>query len=70
MTIAISGMHCASCSTLITMELEDMGVQAVIHRETERGDLAFDANQVTAESIIERIGNIGYTARVIENQAS
>lgn len=55
-------MHCDSCSKLITMDLEDLGVKASIDRGTNRGTVEFDPSQVTVEQIITQIQKSGYDA--------
>lgn len=59
-------MHCASCSILIDMELENIeGVNSsytsYVKQETE---VEFDPKKVTDNLIIETIKKTGYTAKV------
>ncbi len=65
LTLSISGMHCASCSKLITMDLEDIGVTASIDRDTGKGKVTFDPQKVSQDQILDQIKKSGYQASVI-----
>ncbi len=70
LTLDIKGMHCSSCSRLISMDLEDIGVQAVIDQDTNRGRIEFDQEKVTKEQVIDQIRKAGYDAVITsEKQA-
>ncbi|HCJ52427.1 MAG TPA: heavy metal transporter [Candidatus Kerfeldbacteria bacterium] len=63
MNITISGMHCASCSRLITMDLEDIGVVVKINEQHNTGEIVFDPGKITREKIFDQIRKTGYEAR-------
>lgn len=64
----ISGMHCGSCEKLIQMELEDTeGVlESEISSQTAIGLVKVEDN-VSAQTIINAIGNSGYKAELDKN---
>ncbi len=66
-TLNVSGMHCSSCSMLITMNLTDLeGVQSVsCDHATGRTDVTFDDSKVTTDRIISEIADAGYTAKLV-----
>ncbi len=64
----ISGMHCASCATLITKRLEkEPGVTyANVNLTTEKATVEFDEKKSSDKRIISAIESIGYKARAME----
>ena len=63
MHISITGMHCSSCSRLISMDLEDIGVEAKIDEKHNTSEIVFDPSKVTKEQIFNQIRKTGYVAR-------
>jgi Cu+-exporting ATPase len=64
----ISGMHCASCSALITKRLErEQGVSyANVNLTTEKATVDFDETKTSNDKIINVIESLGgYKARII-----
>lgn len=66
--LAIGGMHCASCSTIITMSLNDLPgvVEASVNLATERSKVVFDPTVATKQQIIKAVVDSGYTAIELE----
>jgi len=60
----ISGMHCASCSLLIDDTLEDLlGVtSSQTNLRKKRCEVSFDSEQISLDTIIVEIKELGYTA--------
>lgn len=63
-TLALGGMHCASCQKIIEMSLTEIeGVQkATVNLATERALVVYDPNKVKIEVLIKAIEGAGYTA--------
>lgn len=66
-TLDVSGMHCSSCSMLVTMELNDLnGVQSVdCNHATGRTVVEFDVSQTSVDEILRTIAKAGYTAEPV-----
>ncbi|MHB1341390.1 MAG: heavy-metal-associated domain-containing protein [Coriobacteriia bacterium] len=66
-TLNVNGMHCSSCSMLITMNLTDLeGVKSVsCDHATGQTDVTFDDSKVTTDRIISEIADAGYTAKLV-----
>jgi len=66
-TFKVKGMHCASCSAIITKKLSKLdGIKDVnVNFATEKANIDFDDNKVTIEQMNDEIGKLGYT---IHNQ--
>lgn len=66
-TLKVSGMHCSSCSMLITMNLEDLdGVERVkCDHATGLTEVTYDHTQVDTDSIVREIVESGYSADVV-----
>lgn len=64
LSLAIGGMHCASCQTIIKMSLGDLpGVtEASVNLATERASVTFRPDEVTKDAIIKAVVDTGYTA--------
>lgn len=62
-----SGMHCSSCSMLITIDLEDIkGVKSVdCNHATGSTVVTVDDPSVTAERIIDAIRGAGYETELV-----
>jgi len=59
--LKITGMHCKSCSMLISDALEDLGVKkSKIDADSGKAMIEFDENKVTAEKIKQAIKEEGY----------
>jgi len=67
-TLNVGGMHCSSCSMLVTMDLEDLdGVQSVdCNHATGETKVAFDNEKTSVDEIIKTITEAGYTAELAE----
>jgi copper chaperone CopZ len=63
-TLAISGMHCASCVALVEEVLGDeAGVSAVaVDLGQSVAHVSFDPSQTTLERLCAAIGAVGYGA--------
>ena len=59
-TYKVKGMDCASCATLIELDLEDAGVKAYCRYASETLDVEFDDNKVNEEKIKEIVERAGY----------
>ncbi|MBI2582397.1 heavy metal translocating P-type ATPase, partial [Candidatus Woesearchaeota archaeon] len=72
-TLKISGMHCASCSTILTRALQKVeGVQsAVVNYSTEKGTVTYDPARTNEQNLIQAVQKKGYGAQVLgeENYA-
>ncbi len=74
--IAISGMHCASCATIISRALgkKEGVVDANVNFSTARATVNFDDKKVSVTDLVEVITKAGYTGDVstdhsyLENQ--
>ncbi|MEI8269947.1 MAG: heavy metal translocating P-type ATPase [bacterium] len=62
-TFKIKGMHCASCSAIITKKLSKLdGVDnAQVNYATENAKIDFDENKVNLEKMNDEIGKLGYS---------
>jgi Cu+-exporting ATPase len=69
----ITGMHCASCATLITKRLEkEPGVSyANVNLTTEKASVDFDENKTSENNIINIIESLGdYKAKIVGSDAN
>ncbi len=66
-TLKISGMHCASCSTILTRALQKVdGVQsALVNYSTEKATITYDPSKVQEDSFIKAVQKKGYNAEVL-----
>ena len=66
--VQISGMHCASCATIITKGLKKVdGVKdASINYATANGIIDFDEHKTNEQALIEAVKNRGYSAELIK----
>lgn len=53
-------MHCQSCATLISEELEELGVQSKVDYKKGTAEINFDGTKVSLEKIKEVIKKEGY----------
>jgi len=69
-TLAISGMHCASCSALITRKLKKTaGVEeANVNYGANKARIRFDPAQVTEQGLIAAVKAAGYGAVVSDEK--
>ena len=59
-TYKLKGMDCASCATLIEMDLEDVGVKASCSYASEILNVEFDENKIKEEKIKQLVKSSGY----------
>jgi len=66
-TFKTTGMHCSSCSMLITMNLEDLdGVESVdCNHATGNTSVTYDESVIGAETIRSAIVEAGYDAALV-----
>ena len=69
-TLDITGMHCASCATLITKKVQkETGIRYVnVNQTTEKATVEFDVTKTSENPIIKAIESLGYKARVLSEQ--
>lgn len=65
-TLDITGMHCASCGTLISKRLEKVeGVRySNVNLTTEKATVDFDEKRTSEANIIKAINSLGYIANI------
>ena len=56
----VAGMDCASCASMIELDLEDVGVKAKCSFPKETLEVEFDPQEVKEEKIKEVIKSSGY----------
>lgn len=56
----VLGMDCASCASLIEMDLEDLGVSAKCSYPKESLEVEFDTEKVKEEQIKKLVESSGY----------
>jgi len=63
-TLTLDGMHCQGCVQIVQNVLEQQaGVKgATVSLDPQQARIAFDANQVSAETLAQAINNAGYKA--------
>ncbi|MFH0797896.1 MAG: heavy metal translocating P-type ATPase, partial [Candidatus Woesearchaeota archaeon] len=68
LNVHVSGMHCASCATLINKALSKIeGVkQANVNYSTSKATVEFDENKLNEKKIIDAIVSKGYKAKISE----
>lgn len=61
-TLKVKGMHCASCSAIITKKVSKLdGVDSVkVNYATEKAELMFDPSKTTVANINSEINKLGY----------
>ncbi|WP_053217344.1 heavy metal translocating P-type ATPase [Virgibacillus senegalensis] len=63
-TLGVTGMTCAACSSRIEKVLNKMdGVEAQVNLTTEKATVDYDPEKTTMEDITKKIENIGYGVR-------
>jgi P-type Cu+ transporter len=65
-TYSVKGMHCASCSAIITKKLSKVeGIKEVtVNLATEKATLEFDGDALTPEALNEVVNKYGYSLEV------
>lgn len=69
-TLDVSGMHCASCASIIKRKIEKLeGVsECNVNYATEKANVAYDETSVTLDTMNDQIDNLGYTLSKVEKQ--
>jgi len=69
-TLDITGMHCASCGTLISKRLEKVdGVKySNVNLTTEKATVDFDEKRTSEADIVKAINSLGYVASICTGQ--
>ena len=64
-TFQVKGMHCASCSSLITIKLKKLpGVTACdVNYATEKASISYNPSDVTVDTMNEEISKLGYSLK-------
>ncbi|MFO7810525.1 MAG: cation transporter [Candidatus Delongbacteria bacterium] len=64
----IKGMHCASCSSLINITLENLkGVKnPAVNLLTNSASMQIDESAISPETIVKKIEQLGYKAFIAE----
>ena len=63
--LPVQGMTCASCANRIERKLNKIeGVEATVNYATERASVAFDADAVEPERLLQAVEEAGYTAEL------
>jgi copper chaperone CopZ len=52
----IKGMHCASCATMIELDLEDAGIKAKCSYPNSTVEVEGDGNFVNIKKVVEKSG--------------
>ncbi len=70
-TFQIKGMHCASCSAIITRKLKKLpGISSCeVNFATEKASVAYDPSQVSVNTMNREINKLGYSFVNTENHA-
>ncbi len=58
----ILGMHCASCSKIIEIELKDKVKNISVNHETGKAIIDFDEKKISLQQIKDIIKQLGYKA--------
>ena len=71
-TLSIGGMHCASCSNLVTKSLMKIpGVaEANVNYSTEKGTVTYDDSAANEKLLIEAVVKRGYTASIADEHSA
>jgi Cu2+-exporting ATPase/Cu+-exporting ATPase len=61
-TVAVTGMHCASCSSIITRKIKKLpGIaECTVNLASEKAALEYDPSLVTIDQMNQEIGKLGY----------
>lgn len=60
-TYKVSGMHCASCATMIELDLEDEGITAKCNYAQQVLKVSFDDTKIEEDKIKKVVEQSGYT---------
>lgn len=62
-TYEVSGMHCASCSSIISKKLKKLpGIESCdVNYATEKANISFDSKKVNADLMNSEINKLGYS---------
>lgn len=62
-TLKVKGMHCASCSAIITKKVSKLdGVDSInVNYATEKAELFFDSNKISVSEMNNEINKLGYS---------
>ncbi|HET7615344.1 MAG TPA: copper ion binding protein, partial [Bacillales bacterium] len=61
LSLAVSGMTCAACSSRIEKALNDIdGVEANVNLAMEKADIRYDGKKADPEQMIDKIEKLGY----------
>lgn len=64
MTVDITGMTCASCSTRIEKVLNKMeGVEATVNLAMENASVTYESEKINSDDIFNKINDLGYGVR-------
>ena len=64
MTVDITGMTCASCSTRIEKVLNKMdGVEATVNLAMENASVTYESEKIKSDDIFNKINDLGYGVR-------
>ena len=70
LSIAISGMSCASCAAKIERKLNSFdGVQVNVNFASGKANISFNCSQISGEQLIEEIVKLGYNAALQTDSA-
>src|SRR3989344_3104606 len=70
-TLKISGMHCASCATILTKAFQKVpGVKnAVVNYSTEKAAIDYDEKITNEDALIKAVKSKGYNAYFLDQQS-
>lgn len=64
-TLSVTGMHCPSCSMLVTLQLEEVaGVTSVSCDHVTGATVVEHDGSVTPETLVQAVEGAGYSATV------
>jgi P-type Cu+ transporter len=66
--LAITGMHCPSCSALIeeTLDADDGVTEATVDLASERARVTFDPSVISPDRLCALVAEAGYQAEPVE----
>jgi len=67
--LSLTGMTCAACARRIETALNDLdGVEAAVNFATETAMVAYDADRISHETLVQAVDGAGYGARVVDDE--
>jgi Cu2+-exporting ATPase/Cu+-exporting ATPase len=62
-TVSVKGMHCASCTSLISRKINKLaGVEeCIVNLASEKASLIYDPTHITIDGMNQEIGKLGYS---------